>query len=253
MRETSYSELTDSQWQVISEILNDQRKRKISMRVIINAMIFMCCSSFAWRLLPTSFGKWQLVYYYFAKFRDEGIWEEVQLVLMEYIREEAGREKEPSALAFDSQPVKSVQFISQDVGIDGGKHVNGRKRHIAVDALGFPLAIHVSAANISDNQGGIVLLEKLKGMSTRLKLIRVDAGYKVAFVDEATKYGYSVEYGQKPESQKGFVPQKGRWQVERSFGWLNFRRRLAKDYEKLAISHEAFLLIAFISFIINKL
>lgn len=253
MRKTAYSELTDSQWQVIAEILNNQRKRKISLRVVINAMFYMCCSSLAWRLLPAEFGKWQLIYYYFAKFRDEGIWEQIQLVLMEYMREQSGRDKEPSALAFDSQSIKSVQFISQDIGVDGGKCVNGRKRHIAVDVMGFPLAIHVCAANISDNEGGIALLEKLKGMSTRLKLIRVDGGYKVKFVEEATKHGYTVEYGQKPESQKGFVPQKGRWQVERSFGWLNFRRRLAKDYEKLAVSHEAFLAIAFISFIISNL
>ena len=140
MRETSYSELTDSQWQVMAEILKDQRKRKISLRSMVNAMIYMSCVSMAWRLLPSSFGKWQLVYYYFAKFRDEGIWEQIELSLVELARKAAGRNAEPSALAFDSQSIKSVQFISEDIGIDGGKYVNGRKRHIAVDVLGLPLS-----------------------------------------------------------------------------------------------------------------
>ncbi len=58
---------------------------------------------------------------------------------------------------------------------------------------------------------------------------------------------------QKPESTTGFIPQKGRWQVERSFGWLNFRRRLFRDVEKTVISSEAMIQIAFISLIINRI
>jgi putative transposase len=66
-------------------------------------------------------------------------------------------------------------------------------------------------------------------------------------------YGWEVEIAQKPESTKGFIPQKNRWHLERSFGWLNFRRRLFRDVEKTILSAEAMLKIAFISFIINRL
>jgi len=62
-----------------------------------------------------------------------------------------------------------------------------------------------------------------------------------------------VEIRQKPESARGFLPEKNRWPVERSFGWLNFRRRLAKEYEKTVESAEAMLQIAFISFLLNRL
>ena len=58
-------------------------------------------------------------------------------------------------------------------------------------------------------------------------------------------YQWKIDISQKPESAKGFVPQTGRWQVERSFGWLNFYRRLAKDYERLAESAMAFVQLAF--------
>jgi transposase len=44
-------------------------------------------------------------------------------------------------------------------------------------------------------------------------------------------YKWKIEITQKPESKQGVIPQKGRWQVERSISWLNFFRRLAKDYE----------------------
>ena len=53
-------------------------------------------------------------------------------------------------------------------------------------------------------------------------------------------------------TEKGFVPQKGRWQVERSFAWENFYRRLSKDYEKTVDSSVAFIQLAFISIILSK-
>ena len=108
-------------------------------------------------------------------------------------------------------------FVKDETGIDGNKKINGRKRHIVVDSLGLPLAISVTAANIYDGNEGKNLLEQLKTVSTRMELIRANDTYKGSFVDEAKAYGWVVEFEQKPESQKGFVPQKGRWQVERAF------------------------------------
>lgn len=66
-------------------------------------------------------------------------------------------------------------------------------------------------------------------------------------------YAYQVEIVQKLESQKGLIPEKNRWQVERTLSWLNFRRRLFKEVAKTVESAEAMLQIAFISFIINYL
>jgi hypothetical protein len=45
-------------------------------------------------------------------------------------------------------------LISIETGIDGNKKVNGRKRHIAVDCLGLPMTLHVSAANCHDGTEG---------------------------------------------------------------------------------------------------
>jgi putative transposase len=49
------------------------------------------------------------------------------------------------------------------------------------------------------------------------------------------------------------VPQTGRWQVERSFGWLNFYRRLSKDYERLAESVLTFIQLAFCSILLARI
>ena len=165
----------------------------------------------------------------------------------------------PSLLAIDSQSgrrcgVKKVQFTNEETGIDGGKNINGRKRTILVDSIGLPWSIKVTAANISDNQAGILAVDLLAGKVPRLKKITADSGYKVAFKEHVeTNYAWKVEVMQKPESTTGFIPQKGRWQVERSFGWLNFRRRLFRDVEKTIISSEAMIQIAFISLVINRI
>ncbi len=52
---------------------------------------------------------------------------------------------------------------------------------------------------------------------------------------------------------KGFVPEKGRWQVERSFVWFNFFRRLRRDYEKTVESSLAFIQITFINIILARI
>jgi putative transposase len=251
---TNFSELTDSQWQFIEKILDDQRKRKHSLRTILNAIFSVNATGVQWRNLDSRYPPWQTVFYHFSQLKVRGIWEQIldSLVVME--RQRQGREASPSILAIDSQSVKKVAFVKEETGIDGGKNVNGRKRTILVDTLGLPLAIKVTAANVSDNQAGILAVDLLKGKVPRLKKITADRGYKNVFKQHVeTHYGWEVEIAQKPESEKGFVPQKNRWQVERSFGWLNFRRRLFKEVEKTIESAEAMLQIAFISLIINKL
>lgn len=94
----------------------------------------------------------------------------------------------------------------------------------------------------------------MAGKVPRLKKITADAGYKIDFKEHVeTNYACKVEVMQKPESTTGFIPQKGRWQVERSFGWINFRRRLFRDVEKTILSLEAMIQIAFISLINNRM
>ena len=204
--------------------------------------------------MKESYPPWESVYYHFRQMKINGIWEQILQSLIVSERKKQGKEESPSLLAIDSQSIKVVQFISDETGIDGNKRINGRKRTILVDTLGLPLAIKVTPANMSDNEAGIKAIQELKGNVPRLKKITADNGYKLTFTDHVKEnFGWEVEIAQKPESTKGFVPQKNRWQVERSFSWLNFRRRLFKDVEKLIESSEAMLQIAFISLIINRL
>ena len=117
----SFQELTDSQWQVIENILASQRKRRHSLRTICNAILWLNHTGLQWRELDKLNGRyppWQTVYYHFRQFKLRGIWEELLDNLIIQERKRQARVDTPSLLAIDSQSVKIVQFIEEDTGID---------------------------------------------------------------------------------------------------------------------------------------
>lgn len=248
-----FTELTTAQWHYIKDIVDNGRKRKHNLVDVVQAILRITRTGLQWRNLEATYPPWPVVYYYFRKWQADGTWAQVLAALVIQERKRQGRAAQASAAAIDSQSVKKASFIDLDTGFDGGKKVNGRKRHLAVDTLGLPLAMHVSSAQEQDGQAGIELLWQLAEASDRLTLIRADHSYQGYFQECARHYKWQVEITQKPESQKGFVPQKGRWQVERSFAWLNFFRRLSKDYEKTTASSLCFLQLAFIDILLARL
>ena len=251
-RRKQFTELTDSRWEIIKELIDNGRKRKNCLRTIVNAILKVTRTGCQWRNLDEKYPPWQSVYYYFRKWQRDGTWFSVIKLLVQKEREKQGRNKEASACAVDSQSVKVGTFINLENGFDGHKKIKGRKRHLAVDVLGLPLAFFVSAANQTDGIAGIELFPQLDKISNRLELIRADKAYNGYFKECANWCQYTVDTSQKPPSEKGFVPQTGRWQVERSFGWFNFFRRLSKDYEKTPQSSVTFMQLAFIDIILSR-
>ena len=66
--------LTDKQWQVIEKIINlQERKRKHSLRNIMNAILYLLKTGCQWRMIPRNFAPRESVYYYFSKWSNEGI------------------------------------------------------------------------------------------------------------------------------------------------------------------------------------
>ena len=56
------TDLTDFQWQGIQEILPDTPRREHSLRLIVNALLYLTKSGFQWRLLLYEFPAFPLVY-----------------------------------------------------------------------------------------------------------------------------------------------------------------------------------------------
>ena len=61
--------------------------------------------------------------------------------------------------------------------------MNGRKRHVIVDAQGLTLEMAVHPANIQDRDGAKLVIEKLVGQFPRLRLIWADGGYAGKLAD----------------------------------------------------------------------
>ncbi len=252
-RRQRFTKLTNSQWEFIKELIDNGRKRKYCLRTIFDCILKVTRTGSQWRNIDECYPPWQSVYYYFRKWKNNGTWSLLLAYLVQKERLRQGRNSHASRAAVDSQSIKTGTLISIDTGIDGNKNINGRKRHLAVDALGLPLAMHVGAANVHDTEAGIELLWQLDKASDRLELICGDKAYRGYFSTCAEYYKWKVEITQRPPFQKGFVPQSGRWQVERSFAWFNFFRRLAKDYEKTVESSVAFMQTAFIDIILSRI
>ena len=56
------TDLTDSQWSKIAKFFTT-RKRKHSLREIVNALLYIAKSGVQWRMLPITYPNWKLVYY----------------------------------------------------------------------------------------------------------------------------------------------------------------------------------------------
>ena len=81
--------LTDNQWDAIKDLFDCRRKRKHSIRGIIDAVLYVIDNDIHWRMLPKQYAPWQTVYYYFDKWRKTGVWQRVLDTLPADIRQKA--------------------------------------------------------------------------------------------------------------------------------------------------------------------
>lgn len=241
------TDLTDSQWEVIEEILNDQRKRKYSLRVVMNALFYLLTTGCQWRMLPKEYPPYRLVHYYFRKWRDNGQLERINQKLNRNFRLSRGRKSSPSTGILDAQSVKNSEWGLPDKGYDGHKHIQGRKRQLIVDTLGLILAAFVHPANWHDSKGGFDVLERLKKQRyRRIKQIIADYGYRGSLINWAKEqFNWDLQIVKThTRKNENFTPLPQRWKVERTISWLQWHRRLAKDYEAYPESSEAYIYLS---------
>ncbi len=246
--------LTDSQWEIIAEILEDGRKRQHSLQVIVNAMFYVTKTGVQWRNLPKDFPKWQLVYYYFRKWSQAGLISKIHQMLYEKVRIKENREVSPSLGLIDWQSVKTAS-VTEAKGLDANKKINGRKRFVVTDTLGWIIGLMVVAASVQERDGAEKLFALMDGKYPRLEKVLADQGFNgEEFTNRMRKtFGFVLEIVKKVLGVSGFQVLPKRWVVERTFGWLMFNRRLVKDYEVKTEHSEAFIQMAMIRLMVRKL
>ena len=166
--------LSNSQWQIISKSLDIERNRKYELQEILNGILYLVKTGCQWRMLPGDFPKWQLVYYYFSVWKKSGIIEEIHELLVVKIRVQNGKKEEPTIGIVDAQSVKDTLVSSEDKGFDAGKKIKDIKRHIIVDTLGLKLAVVIQGASVQDRDGAISVIDKMTGRWKKIIKIFAD-------------------------------------------------------------------------------
>lgn len=260
MRRKRYpTDLTDAEWGLLAPLLPSPkprgRPREHSVREVLDAIFYVVRGGCAWRLLPHDFPPWGTVYYWFRRWRLDGLWQRILVALRMATRRKEGRDSEASAAIMDSQSVRIAEESGGTKGYDAAKNVPGRKRHLLVDTSGLLLAGRVTPANISDNRGARELLAGLAPLLPHLQLIWADGAYAGEKLRTwcAEHTGWQLEVVPRNSDSSAFEVIPRRWVVERSIAWTCRNRRLAKDYERKVQTSECWLKVAMIRLMLKRL
>ena len=121
-----------------------------------------------------------------------------------------------------------------------------RRRSLTVPRLARRKSVVVHAASIQDQDGAKLVLQNIKGLSQRLKVIFGDRASKRSGLPDWVKEELDciLQPVLRPVDVEGFVVLPKRWIVERTFAWIKKYRRHSKDYERNPNSSVAMIHIA---------
>jgi putative transposase len=258
------SDLTDEQWARVGpriplakQSTRGGRPRTVDMREVLNTILYLNRSGCQWAMLPHALLPKSPVYDYCAQWRDDGTWAGLVKALRERHRVAAGREPTPSAAGIDSPSVKTTEMGGTERGYDGGKKINGRKRHVLVDTLGFLMAIVMTSAGLDDGVAaptglGHVNPQDLPRLVTRFADHQSHNHDLEAWM-AVHRAGWRIAVKTRAAGTQGFTPLEQRWVIERTNAWHGRYRRNRKDYERSVESSTAMIHIRHIHLMLNRL
>src|SRR5262245_20277381 len=259
MRTNKYpSDVTDEQWRLIERLIPvypGGRPRKTNLRDVLDAIFYVLRTGCQWRYLPKDFPPKSTVWKYFDEWRHNGTLD----LIHDALRTKARAAEKPysprTSASVDSQSIDATSGGEQR-GRDNHKNVSGRKRHIVVDSMGLLLAVLVTAASVDDAKAAQSLFPRLEGQPVgKVRRVFADNKYHNLALYEWVQEnaGWELVIVRRPEGEKGWVDLPLRWTVERTFAWLVRCRRLTADREKSVRSSEAFVKLAMIHLMLNRL
>ena len=147
----------------VTLLSEDVLQRRYSLREVFNALRWIVRAGAPWRLLPTNFPPWPVVY------------QQTRRLLL---RMEEGRAGQPSAAILDARVLQSNPESGALAGYDGHTRRKGSKVHAAVDTLGQLSAVAVAPANADERTQVAALAEQIQAVTgDHVELAWVDQGY----------------------------------------------------------------------------
>jgi transposase len=259
LRKSYPSDLTDDEWEVVADMipvpfwLRGLQEPRHHPREMLDAIRYRTRTGCAWRQLPHDFPPWQTTSKCLYRWIADGTIDRIHGALVCSVRVAEGRNPEPTAGSVDSQSVKSSGNGGPG-GFDGGKKVNGRKRHILVDVLGLVLVVLITPASVQDRDGAIPVLLAAHATYRTLKHVWADGAYNGAGITKVQEdTGLKVEVVKHEEGHRGFAVLPRRWVVERTNAWFGRFRILNKEYERSLTSSRADVLLGMTMIMLRRL
>jgi transposase len=233
------TDVSDEEWGFAAPYLTlmneDAPQRRYELREMFNALRWMARAGASWRMLPTNFPLWELVYQQTQRWLNADYFKAVVNDSRSVLRVAQQRQGQPSAVILDGRTLQSTCESGPRADYDGYKRKRGSKVHMAVDTQGLLLAVHITPANEQERAQVAELARQVQHVTGQtVKLAFADQGYTGDTAAQAAREeGIELQVIKLPKAKKGFVLLPRRWVTECSLGWLNCFRRLARDYERL--------------------
>ena len=98
-RKVYSSDLSAYAWQRLEPLLlaHVRRRSKWSLLALVNAILYVLKNGCLWRNLPGEFPPWGTVYWYFSKWQQSGMLDEIKACLVADYRENVQKKRSPSA------------------------------------------------------------------------------------------------------------------------------------------------------------
>jgi len=257
-RKSYPSDVMDAEWEFLLPYLTlmreDAPQREYLLRDLFDALRYVVKTGCQWRFLPHDFPPWTAVYQQARRWLEARAFETAAHDLREMIRLALERGPHPTAVIMDGRTLQSTPESGGRAGFDGHKKKQGSKVHIAVDTLGHLLALVTTPANEQERaQVGALAHDVQAVCGQSVQIAFVDQGYTGEDPSqEAQKHGIKLEVVKHTEAKRGFVLLPRRWVVERTFGWLGRFRRLARDYERLTKTLQAWHWVAALALLLQN-
>jgi putative transposase len=179
-RQPYSTDVTDIEWQYLAPHPPTPRlggrPRVHPVRELLNAIFYVLRRGCAWRLLPHGLPPWNTAYHYLRLWPMQGLWERPHAALHAAVRVRMGPDSQAAAAIIDSQSVKTT-MVGGPRGYDGGKKVNGRKRHLLVDTKGLIGRAVGHPADTLERHGAKLRLAPLQDQRPRLRHPWADSAY----------------------------------------------------------------------------
>lgn len=264
--------LSDAEWELVRDLFEPVKGARgrpavYDRRLMLEACCYVLRTGSSWRSLPRGiYPPWQSVQKAFSHWAQRGLFERMQERLRQQWRVRIERSVQPSHAVIDSQSTRGSAQGGQ-LGLDAGKKVKGRKRHLVVDTLGLLLAVVVTSAAVPDRAAAVQAVQQACARTgdsiTTLWADNAYAGQCAQEIEQRTQVKVNIvrsNLGKRwDDAQQSLWPQEPltmptkRWVVERTHAWLERHRRLVMHHDRKPIYATAWVWLAQARMLLNRL